>query len=350
MNTIKRTFKIISRKSATQKALREVGFSISGGDTVFTTNNFSEYQGQVVAQLCKAGQLKMVEKSFFWMLDTVQQNPEKYYKGWLKDAFAAITAKRNRYALGIARSYHTNIKSLYTSYRADVMVQSGVFNPALLENKDWNAYAKNYGRPAVWKDAAVVIVGKTFDIYTSRGTKVASYKLPKMQEIDRTRFDGLIGNDLYCKEIRKNIFVRYDKKERPVGYAVRLKHPETGKLYFEHGKTITEVKQEYKHKQDVAAEKQRLMQIAALKRQEQQRINRAKNLIMRMVKNATVTFSDARSVGYCVAGIKGFCERNGVQFSEQAQVPYGFLKRFPETQRLRETMAERMAIQLFTRG
>lgn len=350
MNTIRRTFKIVSRKSATQKALREVGFSISGGDTVFTISNFAQYQGQVVAQLCKAGQLKMIEKSFFWMPDTVRENPEKYYKGWLKDAFAAFTAKRNSYALGIARSYHANIKSLYTSTRADVMVQHGTFNPALLENKDWDAYAKSYKFPAVWKDAAVVIAGKTFDIYTSRGTKVATYSLPKIEEIDRTRFDGLIGNDLYSKEIRKNVFVRYDKKERPVGYAVRLKHPETGKPYFEHGLTIAEVKQEYKHKQEVAAEKQRLMQIAALKRQEQQRIARAKALIMRMVKNASVTFSDARSVGYCVAGIKGFCEQNGVQFSETAQVPYGFLKRFPETQRLRETVAERLAIQLFTKA
>lgn len=346
---VKRTYKIEGlKKSATSKMLRNAGFSIAYGDTVYTESLTKPEQIEAIASLCKTKRLVRTANAIR------TESQDKYYPGWLKDKFAKVKTRRTTYAKTFAERWQSVYSSLYSSSRASVMIQHDTFNPASLTGKDWNAYSKSYGRPAVWKDAAVVIRNREFDIYNYREKKVGTFPIPSQKEISERIFDRpcqdsmiigspLLGGDFYVVQRSRNIYYRFDHNDKRLGYARLFKHPEKEMMYWEHGETLAECETERQHKVKLAAEK-------AMKERMRFEVARAKSLIMRLVKRASVTFQDARAVGYCAAGIKSFCNRTGIEFSEQATVPFGFLSRYPETQKLRDQIAEKLAIQILQKN
>lgn len=229
---------------------------------------------------------------------TPSQWREKQYKR--KENFNDKRAEKSgdkSFALRLAQSYHKHIKSLFQSKRATITYGLGG-----QEQTDWDAYGKNYGYPANWKNAGVYVSYKdhgpgTAIIQTSRGTTVAEIPLPK--NTDNITFSGLLDGDLWatkhklCGHTILRRFALKRKKIVQVGIAVFVNG------YWEHGTTIAEVKKEIKHKQEIA------------KRQElEQRNNELAQKLARWIatlcNRLVVKYDDARAVGYCHEGIKGF--------------------------------------------
>ena len=95
-------------------------------------------------------------------------------------------------------------------------------------------------------------------------------------------------------------------KYAPCGVSVQF--PRTDGVegaYWEHGADIAACRAEYAHKLDVN-------KISA----EQARLNakqaRAARLVLRFCPNLPVRYADARAVGHCDAGIRGWCQRHGI--------------------------------------
>lgn len=335
--SISREYQIISKKAATVKSLREAGFSISHNEFIRTGSLIKgKTPAETIALLCKQGRLKRT-------LNVITNTDENsYYKGWLKNKILEIHKLRETYAIHIAESYHANIRTLYTSERAGVTVMHGEYNSSRAENIDWNAYAKSYHHPAKWKDAAVVINKECseFSIYTSRGTEVAKCPIPSVKEIKNTFFGSmLINGDLFSKQVHANVYIRHDKAGKKTGYAVRLQRPLQSAYYYEHGKTIREIKQEYAHKLEIAIQK-------SAEEKQTRETARAARLINRLVKKAIVTYQDARAVGFCNPGIEAFCSRVNIQFSEDATATLGFLQKYRETTVLCNYIANKLAQKL----
>lgn len=355
MNTrIERTFQILDKKGKSKllKTLRNEGLSISKNRYIFIEGkiNPKKLSHSLLINCCVKGWLVCSKKSVELI------NTDKYYKGWMYKHKAALNQKRVNYAVAFAERYHHAVKTLYTSKRASVMVQYHKFNPHLLENKDWDAYSKSYKHPAVWKDAAVVIhSNKTFDMYNNKGVLIGNFPIPPIKTIEERNFNhpALLPKYMYAVQKDEKTVRLYKADEQFYIYAQLKTDPEDKtEKYWEHGETLKAIQLEYNRKKEVTAklvmETQKRMEELLRKTQAQNRFFRAKQLIMRLVKNYPVTFTDARNVGYCVAGIKSFCERNGIEFSENTTVPYKFLKNFNETQKLKENIAEKLAHHLLT--
>jgi hypothetical protein len=335
---ISRTYEIVNKKSATARALRDAGFIIHY-QTIVSTSKLNVYkQIKTIGELCKSGCLRKKSESIHF------KSENSLYKGHIEAKFNVIKIKRNKFARLIGESYHNHIASLYQSQRAEVQVLSNNYDPAAVEHKDYNAYSKSYGFPATWKNAAAVVKGNEFELFNYRGNSKGTFAIPHWKQLDNYNFECLIDNDLYAIKRSTNIYKRFDAQGKLTGYAKKMKHPENGKPYWEHGRDLKEIAAEFEHKKQLAADKIERERIRKIKLEKEKKIERAKRLIMRIVNRADVTFSDARAVGYCAAGIKGFCDRNGIDFNENAKVKFAFLKRHPETLRLRDHIAQQLAL------
>lgn len=229
-----------------------------------------------------------------------------------------------------ASAYHNRIHSLYQSSRASIAYGSGG-----QEQTDWEAYSKNYGHSANWKDAGYRVEytdNRAIMILENHlGTEKARLPLPTKSERGKIRFntdetkaaDGstpLLDGDLYGVERHRGVIERFGVKTRKSvteyisnGFAVLIEtHPESGKSYWEHGATIKEIKAEVNHKRETA----RIKQIAQIR---DARTLRMARLIVYVCASLVVKREHARALGYCNAGIDGFCDRYNLP-REQATV------------------------------
>lgn len=305
-----KTYKIVANKTKTTKLLRANSFSVSLSALV---SEKLDSDNSLLIELLKKGDLRVAfdsttkqDKINHQRLVENQDNINSLHE----EAVFAIMKKRNAFALRFTESFHSSVKSLYTSKRASVVL----FQDRLgsLDDLDY-CYSKSYGFPARWKNAGVVVKGRTFEIYTSRETLVYTGVIPTIKEIDKYNFDCCLNGDLFAIEVHKDVFVRYNKGKK-TGYAVRLPEPGSAGYYYEHGKTLKEVKDEYAHKVDVYKKKEQEKRIS-------ERVSRAKSLIYRYATNKVqVSYTDARAVGFCNPGIEAFCERYGLNKEESYPV------------------------------
>ena len=134
----------------------------------------------------------------------------------------------------------------------------------------------------------------------------------------------LLPGDMYAIEVHSGVFNRYAPSGIATGLAVVMPNPyKPGTMYYEHGRDMHEIKEEYRRKLDIA-------QLSAKAEAIKKESARAVRLIVRIVKNSPVSFADARAVGYCRAGIESFCNRFGYSFSETGSIQFGDLAKHPE--------------------
>lgn len=250
-----KTYTIISKKTATRQELRQAGISIQSNTYVTEYNYLAASQKKMIINLMLQGRLQLISDTTT-KADKIRhqrkiENGDTIHQRHLTLTYDLISRRRS-FALYFAENYHKNIKSLYTSERASIEPFSGHLGN--LNNVDHDAYAKSYGFPARWKNAGVVIRGREFDIYTARETLVYTGIIPARAELSRYNFEACTHNDLYTIRVRNNVYERYSKTGKRVGYAMMLKHPRTGKDYYEHGDSIAQIKREYRHKQKMQAE------------------------------------------------------------------------------------------------
>lgn len=318
-----KTFEIVANKTKTTKLLRSQGFSVSKND--YVNEKYGEgSDNSLLIELLKKGDLRVA-------FDSVTKQDRINHQLKLenqdnintlhKEAVLSIKRRRNNFALRFAASFHSHVRGLYTSSRADVVVFENKLGS--LEDLDY-CYSKSYGFPARWKNAGVVVKGRTFEIYTSRETLVYTGVIPAISEINKYNFDCCLDHDLYAIEQHKDVFVRYNIRGKKTGYAVRLPRPGSSDHYFEHGGSISEIRAEYVHKVEVYNKQAQEKRIS-------ERVKRAKSLIYRYATNKVqVSYTDARAVGFCNPGIEGFCERYGL--NREHSYPVSVLLNISSTQ------------------
>jgi len=219
-------------------------------------------------------------------------------------------AKYRDLALACAKSYHARIADLYTSKYASIEYGQAE------QQKEWDRYAKSYHYPCVYTNAGVTT---TLDdsltpravLHPVRGNDIT---LPLHPDANYHHL-ALLSGDLYARTrtiAGAQIVTRYDHRDRVTGIAVRLPIPEGIVVahpsqeypgtYWEHGPSVAACRAEWEAKRQ-RAEAQRL-KAAITRRQE-----RKARLIARLCAKLPVTYADARSVGYCAAGIGAFQAR-----------------------------------------
>jgi len=223
------------------------------------------------------------------------------------------------FAVNVGRAYHSRVASLYQSQRADVCYGRGGERES-----DNTIYRGAYkGWYASWQHAGSRIEGEQIILENYRGTPKATIPLPVDAARTRVRFQRKLGaswllldGDLWAVE-RHGVMERYGlTRGRFVrtGYAVRMTLLEsTGGLteYWEHGATLDDVRRERE------AKAAGLRQAKASVPYKTQRMAR---LIARRCGQLAVSAADARSVGYCDAGIRGFCQRHELDPEGQTTV------------------------------
>ena len=224
-----------------------------------------------------------------------------------------------RFAVSVGRAYHKRITSLYQSTRADV-----VYGPGGEKESVNTIYRGAYkGWYANWQHAGARIEGEILVIENYRGTEKARIPLPS--DHDRTAihfqqtFGGsrlLLDTEIWAVE-RHGVMERYGLRRGTLvrtGYAARMTLLDrTGQLseYWEHGSTLDDIRRE----RDAKAA---LMQQA--KASLPYRTQRMARLVARLCGSLAVSYADARSVGYCDAGIRQFCTRHGLDPEGQTTV------------------------------
>lgn len=318
-----KTFEITANKTRTTKLLRSQGFSVSKNS--YVNEKYEEgADNSLLIELLKKGDLRVAFDSSTKQDKVNHQRKlenQDNINALHKEAVLSIKRRRNSFALRFAESFHVAVRSLYTSSRADVVLFENKLGS--LEALDY-CYSKSYGFPAKWKNAGVVVKGRTFEIYTSRETLVYTGTIPAIAEIGKYNFDCCLDHDLYAIEQHKDVFVRYNIRGKRTGYAVRLPKPGSSDYYYEHGNTIKEAKDEYAHKVDVYNKQAQEKRIS-------DRVKRAKALIYRFATNSVqVSYTDARAVGFCNPGIAAFCERYGL--NKERSYPVSVLLNISSTQ------------------
>ena len=236
------------------------------------------------------------------------------------------TRSRGR-ACAMAESYHSSIKSCYTSARAKFFYGSGSS-----ENVDWHAYSKSYGHPARWRDPGVEITGNTINIYTARDKKI-SLPLPRPWPLVHTAH--LLPGDYFAIS-RTRHGIRYDerytlKRGRYVltGYTIMLQARDArGKRQSYdstvHARTIAEhssaktlaaaladCRAQVAQKEATwQAEYDRHVAEAAYAARAKRRDHVA-GIVARLCGRLAVTRDAAKLCGYCDAGVQAFAEKNG---------------------------------------
>jgi hypothetical protein len=210
-------------------------------------------------------------------------------------------------AIDLAKSYHAHIEHVYQSKRASIHLGQAQ------SRTDWDAYSKRYGYPANWVDAGVTVAldatrGPLATIHTSRNKHIT---LPLHRH---ARYDHptLLDGDLYATE-RHGIIERYDSRDRKTGIALRIPAIAGEPVTYEHGRNIAECRAEYERKLQIRRDK-----AVALLHDTDYRTRRKARLVAHLCRNLTCTIDDARSVGYCRAGIDAFRSRHGL--GEQATI------------------------------
>ena len=194
----------------------------------------------------------------------------------------------------LAESYPAHITPLFKSKRAGIVYG---YKPEPVT--DWDAYAKSYGRPANYSNAAYHVRYDGNDavvvLHSVRGRDIS---LPLVRGV-RYHHPGLLDGDLYARERRAGIAVRYNLKDESTGFAVRFPLPQdSSRDYWEHGATLDECRREYERKRGLA----RVARMDA-------RGARKARLIARLCGGLACTVDDARALGYCRAGIDAFRDR-----------------------------------------
>ncbi len=207
----------------------------------------------------------------------------------------------NDLAVRLARTYHARIAPIYQSSRATIE-----YGPAQ-DMVDWDAYSKAYRHPARWRNPGVTARysqerGPVAEIETSRGKGVVI-------SIHRHVVYGhpaLLDGDLYAIE-RHGVIERYNPNDQKTGVALRIPAMAGEAETFEHGADIAECRAEYERKMEMRRQKAlQLLHDPDYRRQRKAR------LIARLCGGLACTVEDARSLGYCRAGIDAFRDRYGL--------------------------------------
>jgi hypothetical protein len=113
---------------------------------------------------------------------------------------------------------------------------------------------------------------------------------------------ALLDGDLYARERRAGVAIRYGIDGDARGFAVRYPSPQdASRDYWEHGATL----------QECAAERDRKRGAAKVARIDARESRKAR-LIARLCAGLTCTIADAQDLGYCRAGIDAFRTRYGL--------------------------------------
>lgn len=247
---------------------------------------------------------------------------------------AELEKKRMDFAMQIAESIHENVRPLYTSKRAGIDRNSR----GGWEERDYDAYSKSYGHPAVWKNAGVKVEDGMIRVYTYRSTLAFEMPCPLVKDMQKYTTDGMISGAVYGKKSARGTYKLYDAKGKVVTLAKKMPYPygESG-AHWEHGDTVEKIQREYELKVFLHIEGKKKEAVS-------KKIARGTALAKRLVNNLVVTYQDARSVGYCEAGVNSFIQAhlNGAR-----EVKISVLKRYSQTERLVNAMCEKVAIQRF---
>lgn len=214
---------------------------------------------------------------------------------------ANAKASNEAVAIRVAQGVHDNCKSLYRSGRAWVE-----YGTEPTDSIDWDAYSKSYKYPARWKNAAVMrsMNCGTVWCYPVTGATV-TVKTPKNLKLsDLAPLGSLVDGDAYAI-MADGYATRYDTKGQRTGVAVRIGNDGL----WEHGDTLAGCRRESERKEAIRALEAKR---GKLTQEQKQRVQRAKRWILRLCPNLPVTRADARRIGYCKAGIRGFKKRYGI--------------------------------------
>lgn len=244
--------------------------------------------------------------------------------GRTAELLKSLNKERESFAFKIAERVHA-IKSLYTSKRAGIISGS----TGGVEEKDYEAYSKSYGFPAVWKNAGVTYSSKRINVYTSRGTLAFTMKMPKVKSFKKYLFYNFGVECVYGIKKANKIFELYNLKNKSFCVAKKMSSiDEKNEEYWEHGKSIEDIEKEHLHKRDLYERELKKKELSS-------RISRASQLALRLINNIDVTYDDARSVGYCKPGIENFIANH---LEGKRIVKLSTLKKFTQTKKLVETV------------
>jgi hypothetical protein len=204
-------------------------------------------------------------------------------------------------AMSLAESYSRHIGPISQSSRSVIEYGQGS------EQKDWDAYSESYRFPAVWRNPGVTVVldairGPLATIHTTRGKAIT---LPLLRGVDYGS-PALLDGDLYAIE-HHGIIERFSGRNEKTGIAMRVPAMAGLGESYEHGRDIAECRVEYEHKL-----RSRRDRAISLLHDTDYRARRKARLVARLCRKLVCTIDDARSVGYCRAGIDAFRRRHGL--------------------------------------
>jgi hypothetical protein len=90
-----------------------------------------------------------------------------------------------------------------------------------------------------------------------------------------------------------------------LGVAVQFPRVDGSGTYWEHGASVNECRREREYKQVIHEGRADGRELSA-------RINRMARLIARLCGKLQLSYEDARAVGYCEAGNRGWCKQHGI--------------------------------------
>lgn len=314
--------KFLIEKSKLTKLFRSHGYTVSEGRYVYA----DKYPYFDLTDFIKSKAIKITGKEQQRKKIRGQKKMETLTPGFLLKQY--LKGKRYDFALQIAKSVH-EIHPLYTSSRGDIETESRGGD----EQKDWGAYAKTYGHPAVWKNAGVMIENGQINVYTSRRKLAFTMKCPLVRDMKKYEIGGFGVEAVYGMRSVRGMYKLYDINKKFFTLAKQMPNPAcVGKFYWEHGYSIEKIQEEYERKRVLYFKEEHEKMLYEKKK-------RAFSLAKRLVNNVLVNYDDARAVGYCEAGINNFISTH---LDGKREVKISILKRFDQTERLVDSVIQKV--------
>lgn len=294
--------------------------------------DLSEKACDFLRRSIKVGMLIELTKSPYYGTLYGKQ-PHKKVKSWVPEI--NISRDLNNIAYHIATQFHTNVRRIHASDQSKILWGEGASYEVIqgyYKGKYPNKCFMNAG--AFHKGPRIFVENYLRNIVYERNLTYNDIKRYRNGEIFvNLPDDAFINGTVWAEKVHGNLYRLYNEKDKFVCFTARLFDDVEQKYYWEHGKTISEIKLEYQRKL-----------VRERVRQDNEKIERAVRLGIRLIKKLPVTYQDARNFGFCKAGIDQFRDRYGLNNRNKTMISKLINTNDCSARRLAENMIRKVFI------